>query len=174
MLSVGGVLLAILWLICARAAPRITHATEPEDADSDDEDGSPQRIVGSSLAKLTSKWGKDAERGEAGGAKLSAYKPKVGYRTKGKPIKVFVEIGGEVHILRVAMAPIESVEDLHQALGQACEEANAPELRDLDFKLDAQLQLQFLAEDDVARAVEDDTPIGLLKCAKAMRAWRSP
>ena len=55
-----------------------------------------------------------------------------------------------------------------------CVESNAPELRNLDWAHDPRLELQYLDEADVATAVQDDTPIGLLKCAKAMRAWRVP
>jgi len=189
MLGTGGLLaLVLLWqLLLGRrhvhAVPKIAHAAEDEDeADSDEDgDGEPRRIVGTTLAKLTSKWegangsgdgGSGGAGGRSGSARVSTPKPKVGYRTKGKPIKVYLEVQGEVHILRVAMAPVESVDDLHEALTMACEESGAPELRDLDFKLDAQLRLQFLGEDDVARPVVEDSPIGLLKCAKAMRAWR--
>ena len=72
------------------------------------------------------------------------------------------------------MQPVESVEDLYDALSVACRESGAPELRDLDFHLDANLELQYLDDADRAMPVQDDTPIGLLKCAKAMRAFRTP
>lgn len=51
------------------------------------------------------------------------------------------------------MAPVESVDDLHDALNLACEESQAPELRDLDFKLDAKLEIQYLDENDAAMYV---------------------
>ena len=108
------------------------------------------------------------------GDRTTKVAPKVGYRTKGgKAIKVFVEVDGAVHVLRISMQPVESVEDLYEALGVACVESGAPELRDLDFSMDSQLELQYLDDHDQARPVQDDTPIGILKCAKAMRAFRS-
>lgn len=171
---VAGTLLMVavgLLLFCmqTRKGPfrerEIAHAVEAGDSTDDEPETEP-----STLAKLTNKWD-TAEKGSAS-KNVSSAKPKVSYRTKGRPIKVFLEIDSAVHILRVSMAPIESVDDLHNALTLACEESNAPELRDLDFKMDAQLELQYLNEEDVACAVLDDTPIGLLKCAKAMRAWR--
>ena len=54
----------------------------------------------------------------------------------------------------------------------ACVESGAPELREMDFKLDDNLVLQYLDGTDSARTVDEQTPIGLLKCAKAMRAFR--
>ena len=64
------------------------------------------------------------------------------------------------------------VEDLHLALNAACLESGAPELRDVDFTMDESLQLQYLDDHDYAQPVTDGTPIGLLKIAKAMRAFR--
>lgn len=99
-------------------------------------------------------------------------RPPASGRPNKRPVKVFVEIDHEVHVLRVSLLPIESVEDLHDAVMAACVESGAPELRDIDFKLDDELSLQYLDENDTARTVDDDTPIGLLKCARAMRAFR--
>ena len=97
---------------------------------------------------------------------------------QGKSIKAFVEVDGNVHIVHVAMAAIESVAELRGALTAACIEtgavSGASELADLNFELDAALQIHYLDDQNVARLVQDDTPIGLLKCAKALRAWRKP
>jgi hypothetical protein len=54
---------------------------------------------------------------------------------RSKPIKVFIEVGGDVHVLRVSLNPIESVEDLYDAVMAACVESGAPELREIDFKV---------------------------------------
>lgn len=43
---------------------------------------------------------------------------------------------GEVHVLRLSMRPVESVEDLRDAVTMACAASEAPELRDLDFGVD--------------------------------------
>ena len=91
---------------------------------------------------------------------------------QGKSIKAFVEVDGNVHIVHVAMAAIESVAELRGALTAACIEtgavSGASELADLNFELDAALQIHYLDDQNVARLVQDDTPIGLLKCAKAL------
>ena len=83
-----------------------------------------------------------------------------------------------MHIVHVAMAAIESVAELRGALTAACIEtgavSGASKLADLNFELNAALQIHYLDDQNVARLVQDDTPIGLLKCAKALRAWRKP
>ena len=88
--------------------------------------------------------------------------------------QVFVEMDGAVHVLRLSLAPVESVDELYDALNAACEQSGAPELRDLDFSLDEALEVQYLDDADAARPVRAETPIGVLKCAKAMRAYRLP
>ena len=129
----------------------------------------PAKAINAPTAQLTDKWSGTAA---STCADASSMAPRVSYRTKGRPIKVFVELDGAVHVLRISMQPVESVEDLSRAITTACIESAAPELRDLDFTRDAGLALQYLDDDDAAQPVREETPIGLLKCAKAMRAFR--
>ena len=139
-----------------------------DDEDDDDDNPGPGGGGGRTSTSLARIGGKEPK-----GGTMTKVAPKASNRAKGRPIKIFVEMGGEVHVLRIAMQPVESVDDLHDALSIACAESGAPELRDLDFSVDASIELQYLDDGDNARPVTDDTPIGLLKCAKAMRAFRS-
>lgn len=140
-----------------------------DDEDDDDDNPGPGGGGGRTSTSLARIGGKEPK----GRGTMTKVAPKASNRAKGRPIKIFVEMGGEVHVLRIAMQPVESVDDLHDALSIACAESGAPELRDLDFSVDASIELQYLDDGDNARPVTDDTPIGLLKCAKAMRAFRS-
>lgn len=94
-----------------------------------------------------------------------------GRKPHSRPIKVFVELHG-VHVLRVSLGPVESVEELHDAVAVACAETGEAGLEEVDLQLDDNLVLQYLDDSGVAHVVDYDTPIGLLKCAKAMRVFR--
>lgn len=90
------------------SSEKISHAIDDEEDDFsvvDDGSGKAASGNGGGLAKLTSKW--DAESGKAATRAnerdVTVTRSKVNYRTKGKPIKVFVELAGQVHVLRCVL-----------------------------------------------------------------------
>jgi hypothetical protein len=212
LLGAGGLLgFGLVWVLCVRALCErqtiITHADanddddDDDDNDDDDDDGGgggdgdvgDDPAISSFRRNITTAAKAAAVRSATTTlAKLKKESTGAPERTsvskgsrpgkQGKSIKAFVEVDGNVHIVHVAMAAIESVAELRGALTAACIElsietgavSGASELADLNFELDAALQIHYLDDQNVARLVQDDTPIGLLKCAKALRAWRKP
>jgi hypothetical protein len=196
LLGAGGLLgFGLVWVLCVRALCErqtiITHADANDDDDDDDDNDDP--AISSFRRNITTAAKAAAVRSATTTlAKLKKESTGAPERTsvskgsrpgkQGKSIKAFVEVDGNVHIVHVAMAAIESVAELRGALTAACIElsietgavSGASELADLNFELDAALQIHYLDDQNVARLVQDDTPIGLLKCAKALRAWRKP
>ena len=205
LLGAGGLLgFGLVWVLCVRALCErqtiITHADANDDDDNDDDDDDDDDDDGgggdvgddpaiSSFRRNITTAAKAAAvrpatttlaklKKESTGAERTSVSKGSRPGKQGKSIKAFVEVDGNVHIVHVGMAAIESVAELRGALTAACIEtgavSGASELADLNFELDAALQIHYLDDQNVARLVQDDTPIGLLKCAKALRAWRKP
>ena len=84
---------------------------EFEDAEEGEEEQSGREKNAHPLSSALARLSNGGKRADGGAihhpAATTKVAPKVPYRTKGKAIKVFIEVDGAVHILRISMQPVE-------------------------------------------------------------------
>ena len=82
-------------------------------------------------------------------------------------MKAYIELGGDVHTLRVSVGAVTSAAELRATLGRACAASGAPELTAVDM---TSAEIQYLnGSDGAPEMLTSATAAETIRTAKAFR-----